>query len=77
MGELTNLGGRKTDAHQQACKHPGLYGRLGMVYWTSIEEGKTLIANCGGSNGSVQWGGQVGENTWQADLPEYPRKLQR
>jgi hypothetical protein len=56
VGELINLGERKADTHQQACRHPGMSGTSEIVYWTLIEEGETLGAICGGSNGSVQWG---------------------
>jgi len=54
---LTNWGGGEhilTSAGLQAFWKSGTPG---MVYLTSKEEGETHNANCGGTNGSVEWGG--------------------
>ena len=34
-------------------------GTPGVVYHIPITQGETLSANCGGSNGSLQWGGET------------------
>ena len=58
MGELINLGGRKADTHQQACRHPGMSGTSGIVYWTSIEGGKHWVQSVEGEMGQYSGKGR-------------------
>ena len=67
----------RAGTHHELCIQLKMFGTSGIMYQTSKKVGEALGVNCGGRSGSVQWERQGGRQTWQADLSDDPRKLQR
>jgi hypothetical protein len=50
-------GRRRAGIHHQAFRHPGMFKMPGIVYFSLVEEGKTLISPCL----TIQWIRNVGK----------------